>query len=155
MVAKKSKKSMKKAAWRRLPSFQSRPITSRRCPANPQARQWTTCRPLWPHWLQTTRRWKLHWQQARRQEQAREREPVRLQAPEPEQARALLSCHKRPTLQLQSGSPIRAISSFQISFCRGQREKKHFSKMPCRRMAALTEQPRAGAPAAQPEIIGR
>ena len=34
----------------------------------------------------------------------------------PEQAPALPSCHKRPGLRLQSGSPIRAISSFQVSF---------------------------------------
>jgi len=84
------------------------------------------CRRPSQHWPQTTRRWKLHWQQAQRPEQAQAQVPerVRRREPGPEQAPALPSCHKRPTLRLQSGSPIRAISSFQNFLLSGiEREK--------------------------------
>jgi hypothetical protein len=67
-----------------------------------------------------------------------EREPVAelRREPVPEQAPALPSCHKRPALRLQSGSPVRAISSFQGFLLWG--EKQFPEIVSAAGMAALT-----------------
>jgi hypothetical protein len=64
------------------------------------------------------------------------REPERQRERGPEQAPALLFCRRRPAQQLQPGSPIRAISSFQFSFCG---EEQFPEIVTAAGMAALTE----------------
>jgi hypothetical protein len=102
-------------------------------------------------------RTKRRWRQPKPHRQQRKQHPQRRQRPEPEQEQepgrvqrrerepepepALPSCRKRPALRLQSGSPVRAISSFQVSFYRTER-KTDSGVCQCRRMAALAEQPR-------------
>jgi hypothetical protein len=96
---------MKKAARGRLFAESERPITWRRW--REQQRQ-----------VRQVRQQRQVRKQLQQQEQLRELQQEQLRVPEqrrePERPVQLLlpSCHKRPGLRLQSGSPIRAISSF-------------------------------------------
>jgi hypothetical protein len=126
---------MQKAARRRLLRTRLDPITSWR-----RRRQ---RRPKQP-WLHRKLRWRRQQQRRRqrrrpkRQRPGPEREPGQRRGPGPEQAPALPSCRKRPALRLQSGSPVRAISSFHNPF---MGEKKQFPEIVrAAGMAALTEQ---------------
>src|SRR3982750_990020 len=72
-------------------------------------------RRQWPTSL-LRKRWKQRRRQRMRREPGRAPEPGRRREPVPGRERELRSCCKRRGPRRQRGSPVRAISSFQVSF---------------------------------------